>query len=114
MTARIKGPSEAELSAMIAEAKRAVNGLKGDLRTALLDGRPTSAIRDGITDARSRIRGWERLLEDAAAEKQKVIASRVASLRFSIAAAATAGISDRLSALQPPPFPVAETQGIPA
>lgn len=108
----IKGPTEAEVRAMITEAKRAVNGLKGDIRTALLEGAPTSGLRDQLADTRSRISRWEAMLKDAAEEKQKVIAERVATLRLEIGVAAVAKVRDLLTTLQPPPFPAAQVQGV--
>ena len=79
---RIKPPSEGELRSMIGEAKRAIKDLNGDLRAALLDGGATSGIRDQITDAKSRIRGWEAMLEEIAEQAAKATAGRVAELRF--------------------------------
>ncbi len=78
MTARIKPPTEGEIRSMIAEARRTIKALNGDLRATLLAGGATSGIRDQITDAKSRIRGWEAMLEEIAEQAAKVIAGRVA------------------------------------
>jgi len=111
---KIKGPTETELHNMIAEARRTVRDLKDGIRAALLAGAATGGLRDQLADTRSRMSGWAGLLEDAAEEKGKVVAARVAGLRLQIGVVATARVADMLAGLQPAPFPTVQTQGTPS
>jgi len=110
---RMKPPSEGELRSMIGDAKRAIKDLNGDIRAALLNGAPTGGLRDQLADVRSRISGWENMLEEIAEQAAKVITDRVAAHRLQIGVSATARIAEVLAGLQPPPFPTAQIEGTP-
>jgi hypothetical protein len=109
---KIKSPTEAELRAMIAEAKRTVTDLEASIRSALLEGAPTGGIRDQLADAKSRIARWEAALQEIEDHVAKVAVDRVAALGLEIGVAAVAKVTELLATLQPPPFPAAQVQGV--
>jgi hypothetical protein len=86
--------------------------LRGDLadadrrlRTALVDGSPTSAIRIEIADLVAGIEHLAARQREAEMAEEQRRADKIAVEAEQLAAAAVARVSAKLGALQPPPTP---------